>query len=89
MERRYGVDHNMVGKWAECDGGGPIEGSPGGPPVLGARENFRGRLSGVYYDEGDPPWRWYEMVSLEIRPEGYGYDTVWCEEGFIFLLDEP
>ncbi len=84
--RKYGVDAGVAGKIAECDGGGAVEVSRG--VVLAAREFFRGRLSGLYFDEGDPPARWYEMVTLEDRPEGYVDDTVWCEQGFVFIMEE-
>ena len=88
MERTYNVNHDLAGKRAECEGGMPVAGPPGGPDLLGSREYFRGRLSGLYFDEGDPPWRWYELVGLESRPEDWTGDVVWCEEGFLFLMDE-
>lgn len=84
MARTTGFDPELSGKWAECDGGTATEGGPAG--LLGSREFFRGRLSGLYYDEGDPPWRWYELVALTEKPEDYREDSVWCEEGFIFLV---
>ena len=84
MTRRYHVDPELAGKWAECDGGTPTEGGPAG--LLGSRESFRGVLTGLYYEEGDPPWRWYELANLVLKPEEYQEATVWCEEGFVFLV---
>ena len=71
----------MAGKRAECDGGGLLA---GGRP---ARQEFAGTLTGEYVDHGDPPWRWYLMVDLFRKPDGYPADTVWCESESVFLLD--
>ncbi len=79
---RPGFDAARAGKRAECDGGGL---TPGGMP---ARQEFAGTLSGEYIDHGDPPWRWYLMVDLVRKPEGYPADTVWCESESVFLLDD-
>jgi len=73
----------MAGKRAECDGGGPIEGTH-----FAARQDFAGTLTGEYIDHGDPPWRWYLMVELFKKPEGYMWDSVWCESGMVFLVDD-
>ncbi len=85
MERRYGFNADYAGRIAECDGGAPIEGGPAG--WLGSRDFFRGRLTGLYYEVGDPAWRWYELAELTDKPEEHLGDVVWCEEGFIFLMD--
>jgi hypothetical protein len=45
-------------------------------------------LTGEYVDHGDPPWRWYLMVDLFRKPEGYPTDAVWCESESVFLLDD-
>ena len=37
-------------------------------------------------DEGDPPWRWLEIGHLTAKPEGFGEDSVWCEESYIYGL---
>ena len=87
MERRYGVDPELALRVAECDGGDATIGSDG--ITLGSRESFRGRLTGVYFEEGDPPWRWYELADLTLKPEWHLDDTVWCEEGFIWVMDDP
>ena len=79
---RPGFDTAMAGKRAECDGGGPVEGTR-----FAARQEFTGTLTGEYFDHGDPPWRWFLMVDLTKKPAGYGWDSVWCESGFIFLID--
>lgn len=85
MERRYAIDPELIGRQAECDGGMATAGGPAG--ALGSRDFFKGRLTGIYFEEGDPPWRWYEMRDLQVKPEDYTDDSVWCEEGFIFLID--
>ncbi|MBI4234004.1 MAG: hypothetical protein HY686_06135 [Chloroflexi bacterium] len=85
MERKYGFDAALAGRRAECDGGEPASGGPGG--WVGSRDFFCGQLTGLYYDEGDPPWRWHELANLTDRPEGYQENTVWCEESFIFLVE--
>ena len=78
-----GFDPAMAGKRAECDGGGPVAGTR-----FAARQEFTGTLTGEYVDHGDPPWRWYLMVKLVRRPEGYAEDVVWCESGNLFFLDD-
>ncbi len=83
LEERPGFDPEMAGRRAECDGGGPIEGGR-----YAAREEFAGRLTGDYVDHGDPPWRWYLMVELYRRPDGFLWDAVWCESGNLFLVDD-
>ena len=78
-----GFDAEMAGKRAECDGGGALAGTR-----LVCRQEFTGVLTGEYVDHGDPPWRWYLMGQLSNKPEGYPWDTVWCESGSIFVQDE-
>ena len=78
---RPGFDPEMAGKRDECEGGGPIEGTR-----FAVRQEFTGTLTGEYIDHGDPPWRWYLMTDLTRKPEGYAWDTVWCESGSIFLI---
>ena len=83
LPRRRGFDKAMAGKTAECDGGGHIPGTH-----YAGRQEFTGTLTGDYIDHGDPPWRWYLMVSLTRKPESYEHDAVWCESGNLFLADE-
>ena len=78
-----GFDAEMADKIVECDGGGPIAGTK-----LAGRQEFVGRATGEYIDHGDPPWRWYLMGQLSNKPDGYAWDTVWCESGSIFVQDE-
>ena len=75
-----GFDAAMAGKRAECDGGGLIAGTR-----YAARQDFAGTLTGDYVDHGDPPWRWYLMTDLTLKPEGYAQDSVWCESGMLFV----
>jgi len=72
----------MAGKQAECDGGGPVGGRYAG------RQQFAGRLTGDYFDHGDPPSRWYLMVDLIEKPANYESDAVWCEAGNVYLVNE-
>jgi len=72
----------MAGKRAECDGGGPVEGTR-----FAGRQEFAGTLTGSYVDHGDPPWRWYYMTDLVVKPVNYVDDGVWCESESVFLLD--
>ena len=86
MEPKYGFDPDLTGKIAECDGGTPTQGGPAG--LLGSRDFFRGRLTGRYYDEGNPPWRWFELADLTDKPEGHQENSVWCEKSFLFVMDD-
>ena len=80
---RAGFDPALAGRRAECDGGGPVAGG-----AAAGREEFAGVLTGEYVDHGDPPWRWYRMISLSRKPPGYSWDAVWCESGSVFPVDE-
>jgi hypothetical protein len=80
---REGFDPDLAGRRAECDGGGPVEGT-----YFAGRMEFTGRLTGDYIDHGDPPWRWYLMVDLEQKPPEFEGDAVWCESGSVFFLDK-
>jgi hypothetical protein len=79
---RAGFDPEMAGKRAECDGGGHVAGTR-----FAGRQEFTGTLTGEFVDHGDPPWRWYLMVDLTRKPEGYPGDAVWCESGSVFLVE--
>ena len=76
----HGFDPAMAGKRAECDGGALIAGTR-----YAARQDFAGTLTGEFVDHGDPPWRWYLMIDLTLKPEGYVQDSVWCESGMLFV----
>lgn len=80
---RPGFDTALAGKLAECDGGGPVAGTR-----FAGRQEFTGKVAGDYVDHGDPPWRWYLIVELTHKPEGYPGDAVWCESGSLFFLDD-
>ena len=80
---RPGFDASRADRRAECDGGGAIAGTR-----WVGRQDFAGRLTGDYVDHGDPPWRWYLLVDLTVKPEGYPADSVWCESGSLYLIDE-
>lgn len=80
---RPGFDKALAGKRAECDGGAPIAGTR-----FAGRQEFTGVLTGEFVDHGEPPWRWYVMGELSSKPEGYQWDTVWCESGSLYVLDD-
>jgi hypothetical protein len=82
LPAKKGFDTELAGRRAECDGGGPVG------ERYASREEFAGVLSGEYMDHGNPPSRWYLMKDLSRKPERYAFDTVWCEQGNIFLMDE-
>ena len=73
----------MAGKRAECDGGRPVPGTR-----YAGREDFAGTLTGDYIDHGDPPWRWYLMRDLTLKPENFVEEAVWCESGNLFVIDD-
>jgi hypothetical protein len=79
---RPGFDAQMAGKAAECDGGQAVPGTH-----MATRQEFTGTLTGEYIDHADPPWRWYLMVNLTRKPDGYEHDAVWCESGCLWPLD--
>jgi len=80
---KRGFDDSMAGKRAECDGGGQLVGTK-----FGVRHEFAGILTGDYVDHGDPPWRWYLMRDLYLKPDAWPDDEVWCESNMIWLVDD-
>jgi hypothetical protein len=82
MPGRPGFDSAMAGKCAECDGGGLLAGG------RAVRQEFAGTLTGDYVDYGEPAWRWYLMINLVRKPDGYPTDRVWCESESVFLIEE-
>ncbi len=80
---RPGFDPSVKGKRAECDGGGLVA---GGRYV--ARQDFTGTLTGQFYDQGDPAWRWYLLTDLTEAPNDFAAEAVWCESESVFILDE-
>jgi hypothetical protein len=80
---KRGFEARYANRIAECDGGGPIEGTR-----YAGRQEFRGRLTGEYVDVGDPPSRWFLMVDLIEKPESFAGDAVWCLAGNTFLGED-
>ncbi len=83
LDGKKGFDSAYANRVAECDGGGPIEGTH-----YAGRQDFKGRLTGDYVDVGDPPSRWYLMVDLTLRPDNFVGDAVWCLAGNTFLGED-
>ncbi len=86
LDGKKGFEAEYVDQIAECDGGGPIHGTR-----YAGRQDFQGRLTGDCVDVGDPPSRWYLMVDLTVKPNGFAGDAVWCLAGNTFLAvnDSP
>ena len=80
--RRTGFDPQRAGRRAECDGGGLVMGT-----LYAARQEFTGTLTGEFYDEGEPAWRWYLLTDLTRKPQDYPFEGVWCESESLFLID--
>lgn len=80
--REKGFHERYANRLAECDGGGPIEGTR-----YAGRQEFSGRLTGEYVDVGDPPSRWYRMVDLTRKPDNFVETAVWCLAGNTFLVE--
>lgn len=81
LQRTLGFDEALCGKLAECDGGTVFaSGSV-------SREEFAGTLTGEYYEEGYPPARWYLIANLTRKPAEHPWDSVWCEAGFVFVIE--
>lgn len=80
-QQTAGFDESRAGKRAECDGGTVFaDGNVG-------REEFAGTLTGEYMEQGEPAWRWYRMTNLTQKPPDWVWDDVWCESGFLFVLE--
>lgn len=82
LEYVSGFDAAAQGRLAECDGGAPIVGTN-----YAGRQEFAGRLTGHYRDYGKYAWRWYLLGELTKKPEGYGFETVWCDADSLYLVD--
>lgn len=82
LQSKKGFNERYANRLAECDGGGPIEGTR-----YAGRQEFSGRLTGEYVDVGDPPSRWFRMVELTRKPESFAEVSVWCLAGNTFLVE--
>jgi hypothetical protein len=79
---RYYFDETIVQRRATCEGGAPIEGSN-----TAARVTYVGFTTGRRFDQGNPPWKWIEMIGRD--PDSPAeQQLVWCEEAFLFFEDE-
>lgn len=80
-----GFNPDYANRRAECDGGGPIDGTR-----LAGRQDYAGTLTGEYIDHSEgntPPWRWYLMKDLTLKPQNCEDEAIWCLEGNLFLVD--
>ena len=80
---RLSHDPEIVGLRVQADGGGWVPGTQ-----FGSRESFEGTLTGRRMEQGDPPWRWLELGNLTDAPEDFPQAFVWCEESYVFLVDD-
>ena len=81
---RYSFDETLAGKPRACEGGAAVEGTP-----VGGRATYVGVLTGRRFEQGDPPWRWLEMIGRsDDDPAAATNQLVWCEESFVFVEGE-
>jgi hypothetical protein len=82
-------DDAIAGRRVQADGGSIVDSARSGFVVTAAaREAFEGILTGRRLDIGDPPWRWLEIGDLSEKPAGFDAQTVWCDETFVYFLDD-
>lgn len=82
-------DPSLLGRGVTADGGAEFkDAAHTGGYAVASRESFKGRLTGWRLDQGDPPWRWLEIGDLVDKPQDFDSATVWCEESYIYFLDE-
>jgi hypothetical protein len=81
---RYYFDESIAGKPCTCEGGAAVEGTQ-----VGGRATYTGVATGRRFDQGDPPWRWIEMIGRsDDDPAASENSLVWCEESFAFFEGE-
>ena len=81
---RFFFEESLTGRRCTCEGGSQIEGTN-----FAGRVTYVGALTGRRFEQGDPPWRWLEMLGRSIDDRsGSGDQLVWCEESFVFFEDE-
>ncbi len=82
-------DESLSGRAVAADGGAEFkDAAHTGGYAVASRESFKGRLTGWRLDQGDPPWRWLEIGDLVDKPHDFESATVWCEQCYIYFLDE-
>jgi hypothetical protein len=87
-EIRIYFDETLAGRPVQADGGSDASDASHGDQVARiSRETFEGKLTGRRFDQGDPPWRFMEVGNLK-KPDGSEGDTVWCEESYVYFMDE-
>jgi len=81
-QEEHSFHPELAGRRAECDGGAAVPGTR-----FASRQDFAGTLTGECVESGDPPWRWFRMTDLTMKPEGFAAEAVWCLEGNLYLVD--
>jgi hypothetical protein len=88
-EVRIYIDQTLVGRPVQADGGSDASSASQGDQVARlSRETFEGTLTGRRFEQGDPPWKFMEIGNLTKNPDGSERDTVWCEESYVYFMDE-
>jgi len=81
---RYSFDESLAGRPCTCEGGSAAEGAQ-----VGGRATYAGVLTGRRFEQGDPPWRWLELIGRsDDDPAAEARRLVWCEESFVFVEGE-
>ena len=80
---RIWEDPAIRGRRVQADGGEAVPGTG-----AGYRATFEGRLTGRRLAQGDPPWSWFELGELTDAPADFESTYVWCEESYIYFLDD-
>lgn len=88
-EVRIYFDQTLAGRPVEADGGSDASNAAQGDEVSRlSRETFEGTLTGRRFEQGTPPWKFMEIGSLTKNSGGSESDTVWCEESYVYFMDE-
>lgn len=88
-EVRIYFDQTLAGRPVEADGGSDASDASGGDQVSRlSRETFAGTLTGRRFEQGSPPWKFLEIGQLTKQANSADGDTVWCEESYVYFMDE-
>lgn len=88
-EIRIYLDETLAGRRVQADGGSDSSDATRGDQVSRlSRETFEGTLTGRRFEQGNPPWKFMEIGELTKNPDGSERGTVWCEESYVYFMDE-